>query len=87
MFVVFFLSLPILAGAQNIITKDTAYRLYNESQYVESYTQYMYLLREDPVDVEVNLGLARAAMAAGKYTQAVLAYERLVQWFLAVLSG
>lgn len=81
MFVVFFLSLPILAGAQNIITKDTAYRLYNESQYVESYTQYMYLLREDPVDVEVNLGLARAAMAAGKYTQAALAYERLVQCF------
>ena len=42
------------------------------------YQQYLALFREDPDDIDVNLGLARAAIAAGRPHQSVMAYERLL---------
>ncbi len=45
------------------------------------FSQYMEKLRQDPDSPEVNLGLARAAFAAGKYNHARLAYERLTAMF------
>jgi tetratricopeptide (TPR) repeat protein len=40
---------------------------------------YLRLLREVPEDDAVNLGLARAALQAGRWNQAVMAYERLLE--------
>ena len=45
----------------------------------EAYELYMNLLRAEPDDDRVNLGLARAAAASGRYNQSVMAYERLLE--------
>jgi hypothetical protein len=44
----------------------------------EAYRAYFSLLRADPGNDEVNLGLARAALAAEHPHQAIMAYERLL---------
>jgi tetratricopeptide (TPR) repeat protein len=46
-----------------------------------AYSAYMARLRADPDDTETNLGLARAAMAANRPHQAIMAYERLLAKF------
>jgi hypothetical protein len=46
-----------------------------------TYRAYMARLRENPDDPETNLGLARAAMAAKRPHQAIMAYERLLAKF------
>jgi tetratricopeptide (TPR) repeat protein len=44
----------------------------------DAYRAYLVLLSEEPDNDEVNLGLTRAAMAASRPYQAILAYERLI---------
>ncbi len=45
----------------------------------EAYELYSRLLREDPSDDEINLGLARSALAASRPNQALMAYLRLLE--------
>lgn len=45
----------------------------------EAYAAFMNLLRQEPEDFEINLGLARSAALNGKHNHALLAYERLVE--------
>jgi tetratricopeptide (TPR) repeat protein len=51
----------------------------------DAYRAYLALLREDPDNDEVNLGLTRAALAASHPYQAILAYERLIAKYPAEL--
>ncbi|GAB1409961.1 hypothetical protein MASR1M90_11150 [Desulfovibrionales bacterium] len=75
------LAMPVSSIAGSAISKESAHSLYVKKQYAESYAQYMEVLRENPSDDAVHLGLARSALAAGKHAQAIFAYERLVQHF------
>lgn len=80
-FILLLLGLPVPGFAGGVISKETAHELYISKQYAQAYAQYMELLREDPLDDTINMGLARSALGAGKHTQAILTYERLVQRF------
>jgi tetratricopeptide (TPR) repeat protein len=44
----------------------------------ETFAAYMAMLRADPSSDEANLGLARAAMASGRFHHAIMAYERML---------
>ena len=57
-------------AANDLLTNDA-----NE----EAYEAYMKLLREFPLDGEINLGVARSAYASKRYNQAIMAYERLIE--------
>ena len=59
--------------------KAEASTLLRQGKTVEAYDLYSLLLRETPDDDEVNIGLARSAMAASRPNQAVMAYERLLE--------
>ena len=59
-------------------SKEEAATLLETGKATEAYELYMRLLREVPDDDEVNIGLARAAMQSGRFNQAVMAFERLV---------
>jgi len=59
--------------------KGEAATLLEKGEDVKAYELYMRLLRLAPDDDEVNLGLARAATRAKRWTQAVLAYETLLE--------
>ncbi len=58
----------------------------------QAYQEFSRLLRENPTNHEVNMGLADAAMAAGYLNQAVMVYERLLgqhpgeEWLLTRLG-
>lgn len=58
--------------------KAQALTLLKEGKNEAAYDLYIRLLREEPGDDHINLGLARAAVLLGRYTQALLAYERMV---------
>ena len=49
----------------------------------DAYALYIRLVREQPEDPGVNLGLARSAMMSGRYTRAIMAYERLIERYPA----
>lgn len=59
--------------------KEEAAALLRKGKPAEAYELYMRLLREVPEDNEVAVGLAKAAMHSGRYNQAVMAFERLVE--------
>ncbi|MDL2272776.1 tetratricopeptide repeat protein, partial [Desulfovibrio sp. OttesenSCG-928-I05] len=59
--------------------KAEAATLLNQGKAMEAYRLYSRLLRESPEDLEVNLGLARSSMLAGRHHQAIMAYERLLE--------
>ncbi len=59
-------------------TKAEAADLLARGRAAEAYALYSRLLREEPDDDAVNLGLARSAQAAGRLNQAVMAYLRLL---------
>ena len=60
-------------------SKQEGVSLLNANKGEEAYALYIRLLREQPEDPGVNLGLARAAMMSGRYTRAIMAYERLIE--------
>lgn len=59
--------------------KTGAAELFRKNKPAEAYEAYMKLLRESPLDGEVNLGVARSAYASNRLNQAVMAYERLIE--------
>lgn len=59
--------------------KETANKSLKENRFRESYELYMKLLREHPLDGQVNLGVARSAYGARRFNQAIMAYERLIE--------
>lgn len=59
--------------------KEAANKLLKENRPRESYEAFMKLLRERPLDGEVNLGVARSAYASKRYNQSIMAYERLIE--------
>ncbi len=59
--------------------KAAAGALLAQGKAAEAYALYSRLLREEPEDDIVNLGLARSAQAAGRLNQAVMAYLRLLE--------
>lgn len=59
--------------------KAEAQTLLEQKKGQQAYDLYARLLREEPDDDAVNLGLARAAMLAQRPNQAVMAYERLLE--------
>jgi hypothetical protein len=79
------------ASAASAASNDPARRVAADSARAEAatllekgdatgaYGLYMRLLREDPDDDAVNLGLARAATGAGRFNLAVIAYETLLE--------
>ncbi len=58
--------------------KEEASTLLQKGAYAESFQLFMSLLREEPDDKDVNLGLAQAAQGSKKYPHALFAYERLI---------
>ena len=59
--------------------KAEAATLLQQGKFDQAYDLYMRLLREAPDDDAVNLGLARSAARSGKWNQAVMAYETLLE--------
>ena len=59
--------------------KAEAVALLEKGEEAKAYELYMRLVRLAPDDDEVNLGLARAAAKAGRWNQAVMAYETLLE--------
>ncbi len=59
--------------------KAEAATLLEKGKADQAYALYMRLIREAPDDDAVNLGLARSAAKAGKWNQAVMAYETLLE--------
>ncbi len=55
----------------------------NKGRYEEAYQLYMRLLREEPDNDETNYGLALAAVRTRRYSQALLAFERLADRYPA----
>ena len=60
-------------------SKAEASSLLEKGEAGKAYDLYMRLLRLAPDDDGVNLGLARAAAKAGRWNQAVMAYETLLE--------
>lgn len=58
-------------------SRAQAKTLYNKGDYEDAYQLYMRLLREEPENDEINYGLALAARRTKRYSQALLAFERL----------
>jgi tetratricopeptide (TPR) repeat protein len=83
-----FAALSLPAGVQAAIfpgtdmaveqKKQNAIALLQNSRLEEAYAAFMQLLREIPDDDAVNLGITAAAMGSKRYTQALLACERLL---------
>ncbi len=65
---------------QNILKQEkaSANEHLKSGNHEKAFEYYSRLLREDPLDDEINLGYARAATQTQNYGQAVLAYERLL---------
>lgn len=61
--------------------REQAATLLQSGKSKEAYALYMKLLREEPADPLINMGLAKSAEAIGEHNQAVLALERLVDAF------
>ncbi|MDR1242916.1 MAG: surface lipoprotein assembly modifier [Deltaproteobacteria bacterium] len=59
--------------------KAQAAALLEKGEAAEACDLYMRLLREDPDDDAINLGLARSAIGARRFNLAVLAYETLLE--------
>ena len=59
--------------------KTEAATLMSQGKVTEAYELYSRLLREEPDDDEINLGLARSALAASRPNQALMAYLRLLE--------
>lgn len=59
--------------------RDEAAALLEQGKGLEAYDLYMRLLRENSADEAVQLGLARAAARIGRWNQAVLALEMLLE--------
>lgn len=59
--------------------KIIAAQLLRDNKPKEAYEAFMKLLRESPLDGEVNLGVARSAYTAMRYNQAIMAYDRLIE--------
>ena len=68
---------PARAGADGV-SIDGAAALLASGKTDEAYGAYMALLREDPENYAVNLGLARAALASNRPHHAIMAYDRLL---------
>ena len=60
-------------------SKAEAATLLEKGKASEAYDLYMRLVRAEPDDDAVNLGLARAATRANRWNQAVMAYEMLLE--------
>lgn len=60
-------------------SKAEALTLLNQGEFQQAYELYIRLLREQPEDDAINLGLARSAAMAGHHYQAVMAYQRLIE--------
>lgn len=69
-------SLGVTAAMEQ--AKDQAAAFLRQGNAAEAYRMYSRLLREDPEDDAINLGLARAALAAQRLPQALFSLERLV---------
>ncbi|MDR1647503.1 MAG: tetratricopeptide repeat protein [Zoogloeaceae bacterium] len=59
--------------------KVEAARLLEQNEAAKAYELYLRLLREEPDDDAINLGLARAATRIGRFDLAVIAYETLLE--------
>jgi hypothetical protein len=70
--------LAAFSPAPSSAAPEDAAALLAEGRAEEAYRAYLALLRADPGDAAVNLGLARAALASGHPHQAVMAYERVL---------
>lgn len=68
---------PAVIGAIDQAKAEAA-TLLEQRKGQEAYALYSRLLREEPDDDAINLGLARAAILAQKPGHAVMAYERLL---------
>lgn len=64
-------------------SRAQAKTLVNKGRYEEAYQLYMRLLREEPDNDETNYGLALAAARTRRYSQALLAFERLIDRYPA----
>jgi len=69
---------PARLSAQNQAKAEAA-TLLEKGEAAKAYELYMRLVRSVPDDDEVNLGLARAAVKAKRWNQAVMAYETLLE--------
>lgn len=70
----------LLPGADMAIgqKKQEAVTLLQDGRHDEAYGVFMQLLREDPEDADVNMGIAISAYATQRYAQSLMAYERLL---------
>ena len=60
-------------------SRENAASMLRSGDYSGAYDLYMRLLREEPDNDDVTLGLARAATGYGRHNQAVMAYELLIE--------
>ena len=89
--ILFLLLFPLRATAASLPALDLALdqsraqakTLVNKGRYEEAYQLYMRLLREEPDNDETNYGLALAAARTRRYSQALLAFERLIDRYPA----
>ncbi len=87
LFSAFFAPTPLwaanLPAAQSAFqqSKAEALSLYDAGKYEDAFTLYMRLLRQEPDDEEINLGVAKSAGKLNNYNHAAVAYERLVRLF------
>ncbi len=79
-FVLAFSSTAIAQSDEAVIKQEkaTAAMLLKEGRAEEAYEAYALLLEKKPIDVNINLGYARASLASKRYGHAVMAYERLL---------
>ena len=72
------------------VQKIRAVNLIAEKKYSKAYYEYIDLLRQNPLDDDVVLGLAISAEKSGRYNQAIMSYEIMQERHpenLAVLDG
>lgn len=74
--------LPAYAVALDQIRAE-AKTLFNKGEYEKAYHLYMRLLREEPDNDEINYNLALSARQTKRYSQALMAFERLVDRYPA----
>jgi tetratricopeptide (TPR) repeat protein len=70
-------SIIVASHLKNPAFRD-AWNLYNLGRGLESYNAFLVLFRESPGDYVVNFALGLAARSAGKFSQASMAFERIL---------
>ena len=77
------IKLPALSADLPAVTtaleqqKALGFEMIQQGDSEGAYELFMRLLREEPADEEINWGLGRAAENLGKYSQSMMAYERM----------